>query len=91
MTSPTIKLIYRNKEYDLPAGMTVRDAIKKVGLQPETILAVLDGKLLTDDTILRAEMKQVKLVAVISGGSTPTLALPHRRTSPMGEGTGGGQ
>ncbi len=66
--SPTVKLIYRNKEYDLPTGMTVRDAIKKVGLQPETVLAVLDGKLLTDDTILRAEMKQVKLVAVISGG-----------------------
>jgi len=66
--TPTAKLTYRNKDYDLPAGMTVRDAVKKIGLQPETVLAVVDGKLLTDDHILRADMK-VKLIAVISGGA----------------------
>lgn len=71
-----VKMKYRNKEYELPAGMTVRDAIKKVGLQPETILAVVDGKLLTDDLVLREGMI-VKLVAVISGGApTPTLLQP---------------
>jgi len=75
-----VKLVYRNKEYEVPAGMTVRDAIKKVGLQPETILAVVDGKLVTDDTIIRAEMKTIKLVAVISGGNPP---------SPNGRGAGG--
>lgn len=64
-----VKLVYRNKEYEVNSGMTVRDAIKKVGLQPETVLAVYEGKLLTDDTILKEEMKQVKLVAVISGGA----------------------
>jgi len=76
---------YRNKEYELPAGMTVRDAIKKVGLQPETILAVVDGKLLTDDLVLREGMI-VKLVAVISGGA-PTPTLPHP-TEPRGLGKG---
>src|SRR3990172_1156967 len=65
----TVKLVYRGKEYEVQEGMTVRDAIKKVGLQPETILAVHGGKLLTDDTLLKSEMKTVKLVAVISGGS----------------------
>ena len=71
-----VKMKYRNKEYELPAGMTVRDAIKKVGLQPETILAVVDGKLLTDDLVLREGMI-VKLVAVISGGApSPTLPQP---------------
>jgi sulfur carrier protein ThiS len=64
----TIKLIYRGKEYEVSAGMTVRDAIKKVGLQPETVLAVHAGKLVTDDTLLREDMKTVRLVAVISGG-----------------------
>ena len=64
-----VKMVYRNKEYEVPAGMTVRDAIKKVGLQPETTLAVLDGKLMTDDTLLE-EGKSIKLVAVISGGSS---------------------
>ena len=65
----TVKLVYRGKEYEVQEGMTVRDAIKKVGLQPETILAVHGGKLLTDDTILKSDMKTIKLVAVISGGS----------------------
>jgi len=52
--------------------MTVRDALKKVGLQPETTLAVHEGKLLTDDTILQDGMK-LKLVAVISGGCPSSL------------------
>lgn len=64
---PLVKLQYRNKAYEVQVGMTVRDAIKKVGLQPETVLAVLDKKLLTDDTILREGM-DIKLIAVISGG-----------------------
>jgi len=68
MSKPLIKLKYRDKEFEVPAGMTARDAIKKVGLQPETILAVVEGKLVTDDTILQVGM-QVKLIAVISGGA----------------------
>lgn len=81
---PLVKMKYRNKDYEVPAGMTVRDAIKKVGLQPETVLAVLDKKLLTDDTVLREGM-DIKLIAVISGGASPPLppspdcALPVRR------------
>lgn len=62
-----VKLTFRGKEFDVPAGMTVREAIKKVGLQPETILATRDGKLITDDQILR-EGERIKLIAVISGG-----------------------
>lgn len=69
----TVKMVYRDKEYEVPAGMTVRDALKKVGLQPETTLAVHEGKLLTDDTILKEGM-QLKLVAVISGGSLSRLS-----------------
>jgi sulfur carrier protein ThiS len=65
-----VKLTYRGKDYEVPAGMTVRDAIKKVGLQPETVLAVCEGKLMTDDTLLREDMKSVRLVAVISGGGS---------------------
>jgi sulfur carrier protein ThiS len=82
----TVKLVYRGKEYDVQEGMTVRDAIKKVGLQPETILAVHGGKLLTDDTILKSDMKTIKLVAVISGGDS----LPCSRSLRTGEGWGEG-
>ena len=63
-----VKLVYRGKEHEMNAGMTVRDAVKKIGLQPETVLAVVDGKLITDDAVLREGML-VKLVAVISGGT----------------------
>jgi sulfur carrier protein ThiS len=62
------KLTYRNKEFEVPSGMTVRDAIKKVGLSPETILATRQGKLITDDEIVK-EADHIKLVAVISGGA----------------------
>lgn len=61
----TIK--FRSQEWQLPAGMTARDAIKKVGLQPESVLIVLEGQLITDDIILKAGQR-IKLVAVVSGG-----------------------
>jgi sulfur carrier protein ThiS len=63
-----VKLIYRDKEYLLAAGMTLRDALKKIGVSPEAVLAVLNGQLVTDDTILQADTT-LKLVAVISGGA----------------------
>jgi sulfur carrier protein len=62
-----MKLIYRDKEWELKGNTTVRDALKKVGLSPEAVLAVRDGKLLTDDVLLRPE-DTVKLIAVVSGG-----------------------
>ncbi len=62
-----IQLNYRNKKWELPAGMTVRDAILKCGLNPEQVLAVREGKLINEATILK-EGDQIKLVAVISGG-----------------------
>ncbi len=63
-----VKLVYRGKEYLVPAGMTLRDALKKIGVSPEAVLGVLDGQLMTDDAILQ-EGATVKLVAVISGGA----------------------
>jgi len=45
----------------------VRDAIKEVRLIPQTVLAVRDGKLLTEDVMLEKD-DEVKLIAVISGG-----------------------
>ncbi len=59
---------YRNQQWELPAGMTARDAIKKTGLHPESVLIVVDGELQTDDVILKPG-QQVKLVAVVSGGA----------------------
>ena len=62
-----VKIVFRDKEWELRAGMTVRDAILKVGLDPQAVLAVREGKLINEATILR-DGDTVKLIAVISGG-----------------------
>ena len=51
----------------MKGGITARDAIRKVGLNPEAVLVVRNGQLVTDDTLLHDE-DEVKLLAVISGG-----------------------
>jgi sulfur carrier protein ThiS len=65
----TVRLRLRDREYEVRAGMTVRDALLRVGLQPEAVLATRRGELLTDDEILQ-EGEEVRLIAVISGGAT---------------------
>lgn len=83
----TVKIRYRDKEYEVNAGMTVRDAIKKVGLQPEAVLAVSDGKLITDDTIITDGMR-IKLVAVVAGGAPgPRAAAGGVVSTPAGGAT----
>lgn len=62
-----MKIIYRDKVWELKGNITVRDAIKKVGLQPEAVLAMRDGKLITDDVIAKPD-DTIHLIAVVSGG-----------------------
>ena len=62
-----MKIIFRDKNWEMKSGMTARDAIKKIGVDPESVLVVINDKLVTDDVVLQ-ESDQVKLVAVVSGG-----------------------
>lgn len=62
-----IKLKYRKQEWEFEGRFTVRQAIEKTGLNPEAVLAVRDGELITEDTRLD-DGDEVRLVAVISGG-----------------------
>jgi sulfur carrier protein ThiS len=62
-----IKVIYRDKTWEMKAGSTVRDVILKVGLNPEGVLALRAGRLINEAT-LTEEGDTVKLVAVVSGG-----------------------
>jgi sulfur carrier protein ThiS len=80
-----VTLLYRGKEYTVTPGMTLRDALKKIGLSPESILAVYEGQLVTDDFILKPEMT-LKLVAVISGGSPAAPISPAGPGSPAAGG-----
>lgn len=62
-----MQITWRDKQYETKPNITARDALKKIGLDPEAVLVVVNGKLVTDDVILR-EGDEVKLVAVVSGG-----------------------
>ncbi len=62
-----VEIVYRNKKYESKPNITARDALKKVGIEPESVLVVVNGKLTTDDVILK-DGDAVKLVAVVSGG-----------------------
>jgi len=58
---------YRGKQYEVKAGMTARDAILKLGLDPEAVLVLRNGKLVDDSAILE-DGDEVTIVAVVSGG-----------------------
>jgi sulfur carrier protein len=62
-----VTLILRKKEYTVEGTITVKDALKQLGLSSESHLVVRDGQLLTENDALR-NGEVVKLVAVISGG-----------------------
>jgi sulfur carrier protein len=77
----TVKLILRDREYEVKPGMTLLDSLKKINVLSESVIATREGEMILDDEILR-DGDVVKLIAVISGGScrcegaSPTLA-PH--------------
>ena len=64
----TVKLILRGKEYEVRAGMNLRDSLSKIDVLTESVLATRDGEMITDEEILN-EGEVVRLIAVISGGS----------------------
>ena len=64
--SATLRL--RDKVYEVPAGMTVRDALLRIGIEPDSVLPTRQGELVTDDSLLQ-EGETIRLVAVISGGA----------------------
>ena len=63
-----VKLVLRDKEYEVKAGMNLLSALKKCNIVPESVIATVDGEMIVDDEILK-DGDVVKLVAVISGGA----------------------
>jgi sulfur carrier protein ThiS len=62
-----VKVVLRDKSWEVKAGSTVRHLIEDAGLNPESILALRDGKLINDAT-LTEDGDTIKLVSVVSGG-----------------------
>lgn len=62
-----MKIVYREKEWELEGSKTLKQAIEQVGLSHRRVLALRDGRVVHKDTVLK-EDDEVKLIAVISGG-----------------------
>ncbi len=61
------KLIIRDKEYEVKAGITARRALEEIGVPRESVLITRQGALITEDEVLK-EGEVIKLISVISGG-----------------------
>jgi sulfur carrier protein ThiS len=62
-----VQVIYRDKAWEVKPGSTVRHVIEQAGLNPESILAMREGKLVNEATLTQ-DGDTIKLVAVVSGG-----------------------
>ncbi len=63
-------IVLRTQRFEVRHGMTIRDALKRLDILPETVLATRENQLVTDDVVLQ-DGDVIRLVAVISGGSAP--------------------
>lgn len=62
-----ITLFLRKQTFQLAGPLSVKDALRALGLSPETHLVVRDGVLLEEDDQLQ-DGDVVRLVSAISGG-----------------------
>lgn len=74
-----VKLILRDKEYEVKPGMTLLSALQKINIVPESVIATRAGELILEDEILK-DGDVIRLIAVISGGAgmgTRELGIVH--------------
>ena len=62
-----VTLIFRKQEYLLEGTITVKEALKQLGLSSESHLMVSQGELLNENDVLR-NGDTVKIISAISGG-----------------------
>ncbi len=71
-----VKLVLRDKEYEVKPGMTLLSSLEKCGILSESVIATREGELILDDEILK-DGEVIRLVAVISGGSISSIHEEH--------------
>ena len=62
-----VKVVFRDRSWEVKPGSTIRHVIEAADLNPESILALRDGRLVNDAT-LTEDGDTIKLVSVVSGG-----------------------
>jgi sulfur carrier protein ThiS len=62
-----VTLIIRSQEQQVPAGISLREALALLGFSSETHMALREGEILPEDEVLK-EGDMVRLIPVMSGG-----------------------
>jgi sulfur carrier protein ThiS len=62
-----VTVVFREQTWEVKAGSTIRHIIEKAGLNPESVLALRDAKLVNEAT-LTEDGDTIKLIPVVSGG-----------------------
>ncbi|MFQ5574075.1 MAG: MoaD/ThiS family protein [Terriglobia bacterium] len=70
-----VMIIQAGKEVDLQGCSDVQAVLAKLAINPETVLVLRDGKLITKDERI-AETDRIEILPVISGGG-PRIQDPE--------------
>lgn len=62
-----IQVRYREQIFELEASLALLEALERLGIEPETVLAIRDGEMISGEYVL-AEGDEIRLVGVIAGG-----------------------
>lgn len=62
-----VKVIYRDREWSLKNATTVKDVLKQLNVNSQTVLVAVEGELVTEDFHLK-DGDVVTLIDVVSGG-----------------------
>lgn len=64
----TFKVVFRKKTYEFEENMSVKKVLKRICISSESYLVVRDGKLLTENDMIK-DGEIIKIISVISGGT----------------------
>jgi len=65
--STMVRVIFKDTEWQIPGNITVRELMTSLGLNPQSVLAVRDGRLVNNETRLGTE-GEIRFISVVSGG-----------------------
>lgn len=63
-------VILKGQTHLIPSGRTLRQALSELEIPPQSVLALRDGEVISEDAVLK-EGDQVRLIYIIAGGAAP--------------------
>ena len=63
----TIQFLKKEREIEMKEGSTIADALKKIEINPETVIVNRGGEIVTDSEKLKSGEK-IEAIRIVSGG-----------------------